>query len=477
MFKILTNLKSPYAREGPFVANVLTLMTGTTIAQAILIIISPILSRIYVPRDFGIFAIYTAVASVLSVISTGRYEHALMLPEKDMDAIHIATLSFILVFLLSFLTLLIVWIFNHSITEILGKPEISMWLYFIPLMVLLTGIFQTLNYWSNRIKQFKRLATSMVSKSIATALTNLGMGFGGFGVSGLIVGGIIGQGVGAGFLGFSVLRKDKEVKKQLSLKRIKSLFVEYIDYPKKSAVGALLNATSYQAEFIILTMLFNLASVGHFFFVNKIVNIPKLFVSSAIWQVFLGENSRRTKEQILNSLNHYQSTLFKMTTLPFYSSLFVASNLFVIIFGESWREAAVFLYPLIIGAHINLVVASFSLFTILNRPDADMTFNALLAMVKVLAIVLSFLLFKNILYSVVAIATVQFTLFLLLGSWNYKQLGKSSRYFSSMYLKQLLKITPYMAILAAINGFINNFPVLLTSVIALNVFHIKTMEI
>ena len=42
--------------KSEFSRNVLTLMTGTTIAQAIPIAISPILTRIYTPEDFGLFA-------------------------------------------------------------------------------------------------------------------------------------------------------------------------------------------------------------------------------------------------------------------------------------------------------------------------------------------------------------------------------------------------------------------------------------
>ncbi len=52
--KLLNNLKP----KSEFTKNVLTLMTGTTIAQAIPIAISPILTRLYTPEDFGVFVLY-----------------------------------------------------------------------------------------------------------------------------------------------------------------------------------------------------------------------------------------------------------------------------------------------------------------------------------------------------------------------------------------------------------------------------------
>lgn len=85
--------------QSEFSRNVLTLMTGTSIAQAIPLAISPILTRIYTPEDFGIFALYMSVASMIAVTATGRYELAIMLPKKDDDAMNIVALSIVISFL------------------------------------------------------------------------------------------------------------------------------------------------------------------------------------------------------------------------------------------------------------------------------------------------------------------------------------------------------------------------------------------
>ena len=80
--------------NGEFTRNVITLVKGTTIAQAIPILISPILTRIYSPSEFGILAIYISLLSILSVISTGKYELAIMLPDDEEEAIQLIWLSF-----------------------------------------------------------------------------------------------------------------------------------------------------------------------------------------------------------------------------------------------------------------------------------------------------------------------------------------------------------------------------------------------
>ncbi len=168
-------------------------MTGTAFAQALPIAVSPILTRLYTPADFGVFAMYMAIASILGVLVTGRYELAILIPKQDRDAIHIAALSAGLSVVLSGLLLLVVMFFNQAIAQLLGSPELSAWLYWVPASTLLSGIYQSLNYWSNRKSQYKRLAISRTAQSGSASLAQLGAGYVGAGATGLVGGQLAGQ--------------------------------------------------------------------------------------------------------------------------------------------------------------------------------------------------------------------------------------------------------------------------------------------
>lgn len=56
---------------GSFGRNVVTLMTGTTVAQAIPIAISPILTRLYSPSDFGLLALFVSLTSICGSVAKG----------------------------------------------------------------------------------------------------------------------------------------------------------------------------------------------------------------------------------------------------------------------------------------------------------------------------------------------------------------------------------------------------------------------
>lgn len=316
-------------------------MTGTAIAQAIPIAISPILTRIYTPEDFGVFALYMAVASILSVVATGRYEMAIMLPKKDEDALNIAALSIVISFLVSFISFLIVFVFNTQITNLLGNPEISNWLYFIPITVLLTGIYQSFNYWLNRKKQYKRLATSRVVQSSAAATANLGMGFGGFGSSGLIMGQVLGQGVAATVLGRMIYKEDKNKFVHVKKLKVFALLKKYIDFPKHSLPTAFLDVMSLNLPIYLINKFFTVQMLGYYSFAYRMIQFPSALVSGAFSQVFYQQFSSLAPDPVEQKrlLVYMWFKLFLLGFLPFLSVFLYGSEIFAFIFGENWREA------------------------------------------------------------------------------------------------------------------------------------------
>src|SRR5690554_2659536 len=91
--------------ESDFTKNVLTLMTGTVIAQLIPLVVAPILSRIYTPAEFGRFALYLSIIQILGAIANGRYELAIVLPKEKREGVQLTLLSISVTIFVSFITL------------------------------------------------------------------------------------------------------------------------------------------------------------------------------------------------------------------------------------------------------------------------------------------------------------------------------------------------------------------------------------
>jgi len=344
--------------KSEFSKNVLTLMTGTTIAQAIPIAISPILTRIYTPEDFGVFALYMSIVSIVAVVATGRYEMAIMLPKKDSDAANIVALSIMISFFVSFISLIVVFIFNTQIVNFLGNKDISNWLYFIPVSVLLTGFYQSFNYWSNRKKQYKRLATSRVVQSTSSAVGNLSMGFNGFGSSGLVLGQILGQSVATSVLGKMVYKEDKDILKQVKKLKIFALARKYIQHPKYLIISHGISSIYLQIPIFFLGRIFDMSILGFYSLANRFINLPGSLIATSIGEVF---RQKATQEYHKNGkfddiLLKTLINTFKLSIVPFLIVYFSVEDIFIFVFGKEWEVAGAYAQILIIGAFFSFVI-------------------------------------------------------------------------------------------------------------------------
>ena len=329
--------------QSEFSRNVLTLMTGTTIAQAIPVAISPILTRIYTPEDFGVFALFIAISTIFGSIANGRYELAIMLPKKDEDAINIFALGFIITSAISILLLVFVLMFNKHFTTLLNNNEIGIWLYFIPIAVFFIGLFNILNYFNNRRKNYKDLRNATVIKSIVLAIVQLSIGLLKQGASGLISGQIVSQ-----FFANTRLLKniisDKLLISKISKVKMIALAKRYKNFPKFSMWAGLANTLSTQLINILITLFYSISTLGFYSLVQRVLILPSSLIGGSIGQVFFQEATKE-KQQTGTVTHSFNATLKKLIIIgiiPFGILYFTVEELFAFIFGEEWRIAGVY---------------------------------------------------------------------------------------------------------------------------------------
>ena len=347
--------------KSEFSKNVLTLMTGTTIAQAIPIAISPILTRIYTPEDFGVFALFIAITSIFGSIANARYELAIMLPKKDEDAINIFALGFIITVSISFILLLLVLVFHDYLITILNNKNINMWLYFVPIAVFFTGIYNILNYFNNRKKYYKDIANATIMKSIITAVIQLSIGLLKGGVSGLISGQIVSQ-MFANIRLFKNIFKDKLLISKISKVKIVALAKRYKDFPKFSMWAVLANTLSTNLTNILISSFYSVSTLGFYSLVQRLLGMPSSLIGNSIGQVFF-QQATKEKQETGKAINSFNSTVKKLLIIgiPSFGILFfIVEDLFAFVFGEEWRIAGIYAQIVIPLFFIRFVVATVS---------------------------------------------------------------------------------------------------------------------
>lgn len=324
-----------------FARNVVTLMTGTTIAQAIPIALSPILTRIYKPEDFGILALYIALSAIVGTIATARYELAIMLPKDEESAINVVALSIGMAFVTSFVVLIIVVMFNSPIAKMLGNSEIGNWLYFIPLSILLTGIYQSLNYWANRKSQYGSMSSSRVVQSGATVATQCIVGLAGGGPTGLVGGSLTGQMLATAQLAKATFGKNRFPLRCITFYRCKDMALRYISHPKYLVISHGISSAYGQLPVFVFSSLYSMVATGHFSLATRMVALPSTLIANAVGDVF-----RQRAAEDFRKHGRFDDVLEKTVVrtallgLPFFLIFFFLSeDIFAFVFSEDWRIA------------------------------------------------------------------------------------------------------------------------------------------
>jgi len=348
-------LKSEFSR------NVLTLITGTTIAQAIPIAVSPILTRLYSPEDFGILAIFLALLTISSSIATARYELAIMLPHDEKEAINIAALAFFITLLVSIFLLLSIVVFKSTILSILNNDKIGPWLYLLPIAVFFVGCFNILNYYNTRNKFYKDIAKAKVVKSFVLAIVPIMLGLLKSGAFGLISGQILSQ----MFANLKLLKnviKNKVLLTNISINNIKKEAKKYINFPLYSLPGALANISSTHLVNLLISTFFSVATLGFYSLVQKILGMPSALIGGSIGQVYF-EKASKEKNEKGTCVNIYKNTIKKsilIGAIIFIPLYFVIEDIFTFVFGEQWAIAGKYAKIVLPFFYVRFIAATIS---------------------------------------------------------------------------------------------------------------------
>lgn len=356
-------------KTSDFSKNVVTLMTGTAVAQAIPIAVSPILTRLYTPEEFGALGLFLSITSIFVTLASGRYELAIILPKKDSDAINLLALGFIICTCVSFATFLTILIFNKKISLALGNEEIGLWLFLTPISIFLSGVFNLLNYYNTRCKNYKDIRNAVVFKSIAMAITQVILGIIKTGAIGLISGQLISQIISNGKL-VKNITTDNSIRHIKTTKLI-ALAKKYKDFPKFTMWAGLANSLSQNINNFFISTLYNLTYFGYYSFAEKILGMPASLIGSSIGQVYYQEGSR--EQQTNGTVYHsFIKTTKRLITIgvPFYFVLyFTVEDIFYYVFGADWVTAGSYAKILIPLFLVRFVVSPLTITNQINKKN------------------------------------------------------------------------------------------------------------
>jgi O-antigen/teichoic acid export membrane protein len=411
------------AGKSDFYKSVLTILSGSTLAQLIPLITEPVLVRLFTPLEFGILALFLAVATIFSSVATARYEMAIVLPKSDKSAANLLFLSLLIAVLMSLLSTIVVLLFSKSIADLVKAPDLNEFLIWVPLFVLVAGVFQSFNMWATRKKYFRNMAGSKVSQSASNAAIAVGSGFAGVNALGLILGQVGGWFAGSIPLFYKFWKKDRRLTDDISLKQMKEEAKQHSDFPKINSVHVLSDIGQQSFFSFLLSRFFGGNILGFYSRMIRIVKVPAGFIGSAVGQVFYQKASEQWNEnQNIQSLYISQLKMMLLLGLPIFGILALfGSEIFGFVLTEKWAVAGEYAQILSPWLYLNFAISPFTHIPLITGNQKSFFVLSLVLNISILlALVLGYYWKGNIETALYLICAIQIVFHFVLMFWFYQ---------------------------------------------------------
>jgi O-antigen/teichoic acid export membrane protein len=371
--------------KNEFNRNVLILSGGTLVAQIINVAVSPILTRIYKPESFGLFSLYFSLLSFVSLITTLRYELSITLPKKKEYAFNILIFCLFLSLFFGFIFFIIAFIYDKENLNFFTKFNPKDLLYYVALNTAVVGIYNSLNYWNNREKNYRVIANSKIIQSLTTALIGVGLGFLGLHDNGLILATISGWMIATILLALKFLKYDVNLFKSINRKKIFVLVKKYKKMPIFNLPNALFDGIRVLGINILISKYYTSDALGQYFLALRILQLPTSIIGFSLSQVLLQKIATANKNIISDIIIKFVFNILFIITPIFIFIYFFADNIFPFVFGEEWKLAGEITSILTSWVLVNFLSSPISnVFIVLNKQEFMLTFSIFYTLLPIL---------------------------------------------------------------------------------------------
>ncbi len=342
----------------------LILLVGGVVAQLIPLVATPLLTRLYVPADFGSLALFVSLASLLAVVATGRYELAILNDPAEDDGLTLLLLACGLAAVIAFMALIGIagaCAIAPAAQTCTGAGAGQGFIWFVPLAGLSTAWLSAFVMWSNRKREYRRIATNRVLQSSVAAIAGIAFGVLVIGGTGLILATLIAQWLAVFLLGAQILRSLHHRQHEVSWAATVQLARRHAAFPLVNLPHAVLDNVQTAAVLGALTIAFGVATMGLYAFTQRIMRAPILLLGSSLGQVFQQRISEAHHQGLpLRPLVVAQLRSLARWAVPFIVLAPLAPWAFAFVFGEQWREAGVYGLILMPWMVANFIVSPLS---------------------------------------------------------------------------------------------------------------------
>jgi O-antigen/teichoic acid export membrane protein len=384
--------KAERKKDFSFFYDVVKLLTGNGFVQVLRILLSPVISRLFLPEFFGVTQNFSSIANIFGVVSSLRYDQSIMLPKEKEKAANQFSVSLFFLLITTPISLITVWLFKDKIADVLNAPKLAPYLWFVPIQVFAIGAFNVFKQWNARKRKFLQLSAAEVTREVVVDGMTVGFGFADLASSStMIISRISGQLLSTLTLGLLVLKEDgKFIVAQARWEKMKAGMREYKKFPQFNIWAAFLSTLSLYLPGILLSAYFSPTTAGYFAMGQSVLRLPVFLIGNSIGQVFFQRGAKSYHEGKFTST--VEETFKRLTVFgvfPMLVMMIIGKELFTVAFGSEWAEAGVYSQILSLWTLMIFLASPLSnIPNILGKNEVSVILNISRVMVAVASLVI-----------------------------------------------------------------------------------------
>lgn len=342
----------------PTLRHIMVLLTGTAIAQIVVMGVSVITARLFTPEAFGQFAIFGSLTAIATTVASLRLDMTIMLPEDDDEARRIARVATYCNVVVAVLFTLAALALRDLVIAQYGDPALASWLLMGGFTVFFVAQATMMQFWFNRKTDYRTISLNRVQQAIGAAGGQLGFGLVGLRtLPGLIFGTLIGQAFA--FVNLRLRAKDLFRPIPEGTASGRELVGRYKKMPLLNMPNALVDSVRINGITLLIGTV-ALGAVGQFNLAWRILQVPIGLINSAISQVFFQKLARVRPGEMLPLVRFTIIRSMLIAIVPFGLIYLVSPWMFILVFGQQWDMAGDFARALTPWLAMQLVTSPIS---------------------------------------------------------------------------------------------------------------------
>ena len=320
--------------QSRFFRGVVAIAGGTAVAQAVGVLLSPIITRLYTPEAMGLWGLFVSFLGVAAVVATLRYEVAIVAAASEEDALALTRSGLVLGIFTGLFSALILEVMRKN--DVLGYGHLPPWVSLLAFPAVVAFAWgKVLRYYSVRKGTFGLVGRFTVVQGVARPLAQVF--FFPLGGVGLLLGESLGRFLG--LTSFIIILPKISPGVLYGLSPIRVL-LRYKSYPLTMVPSGLLDTLALMAPIPVFTSLFGAGIGGNLALAQRVAALPVSLIGAAVGDVFYGEVAGLAREKPQSLRPFLIMTMLKLLSVALPIGLFlryIAPQLTIWVFGDAWE--------------------------------------------------------------------------------------------------------------------------------------------